>query len=607
MSRDIIPHKKQKVQVSIPENTDENVISYGNNPFLRRNRVGIQAEIYALYDAGLNIFPQPHGSKGGYPWKRLQYSRLARDHHDYGLQTLFAGECNLAVMCGRTSGNLFVIDCESAESLAYHISQIRERRIPLWAVQTARGGHIYLRAADGEVQNIEPGVLPEAEIKGCNGYVLAPPSVHPSGVVYQWLAREGDEPPTVNSQKIDWLMDPKQKRIALQTTAVTAAKKGGWKQPVISPLSNLSRQTREFIQQGHSISQGERNNRLFKAACDLCGNHYPLDEAHALLAPSAIMCGLPTLEIDRTIQSAYSRKRNPARPAAAISENRSVQRSWYHALLWVTRHNWKKSTGTSERSLALALIERARVSMNETGIFRASIRELAQLARLGTTTVQRTLTRLQDYFIVSCGYDSGSQAALWSFQKEVLLSGQRAELNLNTVALPPHWIRYSESLFNSDLVERMALGHGAVFVYQFLLTLDAPMMPSEIAESLGVTLNQVNYSLRKLKLHALVVRHPTGWYPAGVTLAQMEESFAAAAGAGERRARRFQHEREVFAGRILFNARLRSEQRSFLRSVQRVLESQQAMRDPLWLLALELGGVCTLSDGTVLTVDDLLN
>lgn len=607
MSSDIIPHKKQKVQVSIPENTDEIVISYGNNPFLGRNRVGIQAEIYALYDAGLNIFPQPYGSKGGYPWKRLQFSRLARDHRDYGLATLFAGDCNVAIMCGRTSANLFVIDCESAESFAHHIRQIRQRRIPLWAVQTARGGHIYLRASDGEVQNIEPGVLVEAEIKGCNGYVLAPPSVHPSGVVYQWLAREGDEPPTVASRRINWLLDQNRQAVQLQVTPISTATKGNWKQPLISPLSNLSKQTKDFITQAHAIGEGERNNRLFKAACDLCGNHYSLDEAHALLAPTALVCGLPAFEIDRTIQSAYSRKRNPSRPAVPHTSTATTTKNWYHAMLWVTRQDWKKSTGSSERTLALALIERARVSMNENGVFRASIRELAQLARLGTTTVQRTLQRLQHQFIISCGFDIGSQAALWSFQKEVLSSGQRAELNLNTVPLSPHWIRYSELLFNSDLVERMALGHGAAFLYQFLLTLDAPMMPSEIAESLGVTLNQVNYSLRKLRLHGLIVRHATGWYPAAMAFAQIEESFAAAAGAGERRARRFQREREVFAGRILFNSRYRSEQRVFLRAVQRAQEVQQRLFDPLWSLGLELGGVCTLSDGTVLTADDLLN
>ncbi len=57
---------------------------------------------------GLNVFP-----KVGFPWKALQYIHLPHD----GLWWAFHARCNLAVMRGRTSANLFVIDWRDSQAL----------------------------------------------------------------------------------------------------------------------------------------------------------------------------------------------------------------------------------------------------------------------------------------------------------------------------------------------------------------------------------------------------------------------------------------------------------------------------------------------------------
>ena len=138
----IIPYKPVNVQVSIPRNTDEIQTNFSPRQFSTPKLSNLQGEAYALYDMGLNVLPQPIARKGGLPWKRLQYSRLNRNDDNYGIRNLFAGESNLAVMCGSTSDNLFIIDCESIPSFIFNLQQLVNRNIPVWAVKTSRGGQV---------------------------------------------------------------------------------------------------------------------------------------------------------------------------------------------------------------------------------------------------------------------------------------------------------------------------------------------------------------------------------------------------------------------------------------------------------------------------------
>lgn len=592
ITRHIIPYNPVNVQVGIPENTDEIQTIHSVKQISTLGLTDLQREAYALYDMGLNVLPQPITRKGGLPWKRLQYSRLNRDDTNYGLRNLFAGDSNLAVMCGATSGNLFIIDCESIPGFFYHIQQMVNRDIPIWAVKTARGGHIYLRAENGEVHSIEPGILPDAEIKGRNGYVLAPPSIHPDGSIYHWTIQQGDSIPVIKTADVDWLKTGRGQIIPLKFDTPSSRKTGNWSMQMVSPASNLGKETRDYLENGKHLTEGNRNNRLFKAACDMSGNKYSQNETQNVLTPIAGMSGLPIAEIRATIISAYSRNRTPSRPSQKVQ----LHFTWRYALLWGIKHQWESRTAGSDRALFLALVERARVSSNENDVFRASIRELSELASLGTTTIQRGLERLQDMMIIfNSGYDSMSKASLWRFSDKILSIAKQVELNMNTVSIPPHWLRYSESVFNSDIVERGALGHSVLFVHEFMRTLHQPMMPSEIAESLGVSLNQVNYALRKLKKHELVHRLGKGWYLVKITLPELEAVFENVAGKGDARVAKHRREREIFAGVILFNARIRQEGKKYMRAVSEQVyyqrESERLLNDPLVQLAIELGGV----------------
>lgn len=77
-------------------------------------------------------------------------------------------------------------------------------------------------------------------------------------------------------------------------------------------MANLSRATMQFMLSG--APEGERNQRLFSAACDLAGNGYDVDEALAALESPALGSGLAMEEVSGTIKSAFGKQRDPAKP-----------------------------------------------------------------------------------------------------------------------------------------------------------------------------------------------------------------------------------------------------------------------------------------------------
>ena len=72
----------------------------------------------------------------------------------------------------------------------------------------------------------------------------------------------------------------------------------------------LSRRTREFLE--HGAPAGQRNYRLFIAACDFCGSGLREEQAIKELLPVSLWTGLPEHEARRTIRSAYGKPRQPA-------------------------------------------------------------------------------------------------------------------------------------------------------------------------------------------------------------------------------------------------------------------------------------------------------
>jgi hypothetical protein len=109
-------------------------------------------------------------------------------------------DANLGILTGQESG-LLVLDVDGEdgkESLKQLIAAHGNLPKTLRAKTGRRGPdgkpkgcHYYFRAPVGASLRNSAGVLGKGlDIRGDGGYVVAPPSLHPSGLLYQWLAPE---------------------------------------------------------------------------------------------------------------------------------------------------------------------------------------------------------------------------------------------------------------------------------------------------------------------------------------------------------------------------------------------------------------------------------
>lgn len=97
---------------------------------------------------------------------------------------------------------LIALDVDGDDGRA-SLAQLVEEHGPLpdtLANETSRGAHLIFRvAADRQIRN-RAGVQPGLDVRSAGGYIVAPPSVHPSGWVYRWMHAPIADAPA-------WLLD----------------------------------------------------------------------------------------------------------------------------------------------------------------------------------------------------------------------------------------------------------------------------------------------------------------------------------------------------------------------------------------------------------------
>lgn len=135
----------------------------------------------ACSERGWHVIPLlPSEKIPAIAWK--QYQQIAPTSAE--LQEWFAdGDLNVGVITGAVSG-LVVVDADSEQAVKTVESLIATDTL---RVKTGKGQHFYFRYPDGHDVRNRAGILPRVDVRANGGYVVAPPSVHPSGSQYRWL------------------------------------------------------------------------------------------------------------------------------------------------------------------------------------------------------------------------------------------------------------------------------------------------------------------------------------------------------------------------------------------------------------------------------------
>jgi Bifunctional DNA primase/polymerase, N-terminal/Primase C terminal 1 (PriCT-1) len=96
-------------------------------------------------------------------------------------------EFNIGIATGIPSG-VFVVDVDGidAESELRKLETQYGALPPTIEVITARGRHAWFKMPDAPIRNSAGKLGPGLDIRATGGYVLVPPSVHPTGRRYEW-------------------------------------------------------------------------------------------------------------------------------------------------------------------------------------------------------------------------------------------------------------------------------------------------------------------------------------------------------------------------------------------------------------------------------------
>jgi len=122
-----------------------------------------------LLDLGYNVLPiAPNGKKPVVPWVHLQDRRATLG--EVAVWFGHGSRNNVGVVCGRTSGNLFVKDFDTKEG-AREFYKAR-KAVLRTVVETRKGAHFWFRRPGARNSQGD-----KQDGRGHGGYVVSPPSV----------------------------------------------------------------------------------------------------------------------------------------------------------------------------------------------------------------------------------------------------------------------------------------------------------------------------------------------------------------------------------------------------------------------------------------------
>jgi hypothetical protein len=170
---------------------------------------GEMAQAAAKYLArGWSVLPlRPRDKRPLIDWESLQQARASAADVAHWFQRW--PSANVGIVTGEIS-NLIVLDVDPKHGGDASQARLEQRFEPLPAtIESVTGGggrHFYFAHPGGFVRN-RAGLAQGIDLRGDGGYIVAPPSVHPSGNPYAWAP--GRSPEEIDLAPLPrWLLVP---------------------------------------------------------------------------------------------------------------------------------------------------------------------------------------------------------------------------------------------------------------------------------------------------------------------------------------------------------------------------------------------------------------
>jgi hypothetical protein len=244
-------------------------------------------------DRGFPVFPiVPRGKKPLGALVPHGLKEASRDHAVIRDWWRREPKANIGIVTGRGH---FVLDLDDAGAVSWFTNACgRHGGAPkTLTVKTSRGLHVFFACA-AEVTNSAGRLAPGVDVRGEGGYVVAAPSVHPSGAVYT-VARD-----LPVAEAPHWLVELAMPR---EEPVVAAPARHEAHSP------RALRSVEGVVRAVASAGQGERNALTFWGGCRMRekveAGLLTGSLARDLLIEAARRTGLPAWEIKTTINSAF--------------------------------------------------------------------------------------------------------------------------------------------------------------------------------------------------------------------------------------------------------------------------------------------------------------
>lgn len=196
---------------------------------------------------------------------------------------------NIGLWPGQSGLVVLDIDGPEGEKAAQKLGVLSEPTLVCTTGRADGGRHLYFRRPDFTVSNCD--LAPHFEVRGDAGYVVAPPSVHPTGTPYKWIGR-ADEIRDLPPQVLE---------------ALRRAQDGS-----SNGRQDEQREAARETLLAETIAQGGRNNALTRYAGRLLAHGIPEDEVLVILSSvNAARCRppLPQKDINTIVANIASRER----------------------------------------------------------------------------------------------------------------------------------------------------------------------------------------------------------------------------------------------------------------------------------------------------------